>query len=199
MKQKLFENIIWWEAVIDFWADWAQNLEKKENIFQVADFDYTLFSRDDQMEKIPELKENRGNLWPKYLFEQHGMMKFLKEHYENIVFPTDILDKFDDSRDIIITQGGSTDFQISKIRSMKQLDNYRVIVTPNPESKIPELIRYVLFELRYIPSEIIIYEDRPQYFIEHRELIEWILGCNLTIMFVEMDGNKGYKKIEEVK
>jgi len=58
-------------------------------------------------------------------------------------------------------------------------------------------IQYVLFTLKYIPSEIIIYEDRPQYFIKYRELIEWVLGCELTIMRVEMDGNNGYKKIEQ--
>jgi len=37
------------------------------------------------------------------------------------------------------------------------------------------VIQYVIFELKYIPSEIIVYEDRPEYFIEYRELMESLL------------------------
>ena len=102
------------------------------------------------------------------------MNRFLETCYKNHPLPKDILDKLDANRDIIMTAGGSKDFQI------------------------PEHIRYVIFELRYIPTKIIIYEDRPEHFIEYRELIESILGTKLTIMKVEMDGNRGYKRIEAV-
>lgn len=97
-----------------------------------------------------------------------------------------------------MTAGGSKDFQLAKVRSCPELNEFKVIVTKDAREKIPELIRHVLFELRYIPNEIIIYEDRPQYFVEYRELIEWVLWTKLTIMYIEMDGNDGYKKIEEV-
>jgi len=90
------------------------------------------------------------------------------------------------------------EWQLAKIRTLKELNNFRVINTSNWSEKIVELIRYILFELRYIPSEIIVYEDRPQYFVEYRELIEEVLGTKLTVMYVEMDGNNGYKKIEAI-
>jgi hypothetical protein len=66
------------------------------------------------------------------------------------------------------------------------------------EDKIFQTLRYILFHLQYIPREVIVYEDRPQSFVEYRELIEGLLGCKLTIMYVEMDGNNGYKTIEEI-
>lgn len=142
-----------------------------------------------QMESVPELKENRGDLGPAYLFEKYGMQKFLDEYYKDHPLPTEILAKLDSSRDIIMTAGGSRDFQISKVRTCPELDDFTVIVTKNGEEKVPELIRYVLFELRYIPSEIIVYEDRPQHFVEHRETIEKILGTKLILKFVEMNKN----------
>lgn len=192
------ENIIAGEKVLEFWKELAQDLPKKESIFQVSDFDYTLFSRDEQFKTIPELLDHRADKGPKYLFEEYGMSKFLKTCYENHPLPRDILEKLDASRDIIMTAGGSKDFQIAKVRSCPELDYFRVITTFDGLEKVPELIRYVIFELRYIPTEIIIYEDRPEYFMEYHALIESILGTKLTIMLVEMDGNRGYKKIEEV-
>lgn len=72
-----------------------------------------------------------------------------------------------------------------------------MLVTETGEDKIIALIRYIIFNLQYIPSKIIVYEDRPQYFIEYKDMICDILGCKLEIMYVEMDSNKGYKNIEE--
>lgn len=195
---KLFENIIWWEQVWEFWKEQAKRLEKKETIFQIADFDYTLASRDEHFEVIPELLENRGDKWPKYLFENYGMSKYIDRFYTHEKLPEEILSKLDSSRDIIITAWGSRDFQIAKVRACRQLDDFNLIVTETAEDKILETIRYVLFELRYIPSEIIVYEDRPQFFIEYKEFMESILNCQITIMFVEMNRNLGYNKIEQV-
>jgi hypothetical protein len=50
-----------------------------------------------------------------------------------------------------------------------------MLVTTNAEEKIIALIRYVIFDLKYIPTTIVVFEDRPQYFIEYRDLIEDVL------------------------
>lgn len=194
----LYKKILWWEQVWEFWSELAQTLEKKDSIFQLADFDYTLFSRDEQLEWVPDLLKNRGDLGPLYLFQRYGMTQFLNDYYNDVSLPTEILTRLDSSRDIIMTAGWSKDFQLAKVRSCPELDEFKVIVTIDAQSKISELIRHILFELRYIPSEIIIYEDRPQYFVEYKELIQQILWTKLTIIYVEMDGNHGYKKIENV-
>ncbi|MCH2188916.1 hypothetical protein MK079_03745 [Candidatus Gracilibacteria bacterium] len=192
------ENIIGGRKLEEFWSELAKKLEKKDNIFQVADFDYTLFSRDEQFTGIPELLNNRADKGPAYLFENYGMIEFLEKYYKNHPLPKGIIEKFDPSRDIIMTAGGSKDFQIAKVRSCPELNDFRVVLTYDGKEKIPELIRYILFELRYIPSEIIVYEDRPQYFVEYRDFVEETLGTKLTVMKVEMDGNEGYKSIGEV-
>lgn len=192
------KNSIWWENLVNFWKEYAQALPKSDDIFQVSDFDYTLFSRDEQFEKIPELLEHRKDEGPKYIFEEYWLEKFLDELYRGKEIPTQIIEKLVPWRDIIITKWWSRDFQLAKIRSCKQLDDFLVITTKTEDEKIVELIRYVLFELGEIPKEIIVYEDRPENFIEHRNFIEDVLGTELTIMNVEMDGNRGYKSIEEV-
>lgn len=123
------ENIIGGEKVLEFWKELAQDLPKKESIFQVSDFDYTLFSREEQFERIPELLEHRADKGPKYLFEEYGMSKFLKTCYTDHPLPKEILEKLDPSRDIIMTAGGSKDFQLAKVRMCPELDDFRVVAT----------------------------------------------------------------------
>ena len=196
MEQKQIEliNVEW---LYDFWKYWVTWLPQKEGIFQVADFDYTIFSRDEQMKSESIFREKRWDEAPKFFFKERGMQNYIETYFQNRSFPKDIIQKLDSSRDIIIT-AWMYEWQLAKIRTLKELNNFRVINTSNWSEKIVELIRYILFELRYIPSEIIVYEDRPQYFVEYRELIEEVLGTKLTVMYVEMDGNNGYKKIEAI-
>ena len=123
------ENIIGGEKVLDFWKELAQDLPKKESIFQISDFDYTLFSREKQFETIPELLEHRADKGPKYLFKEYGMSKFLKTCYTDHPLPREILEKLDARRDIIMTAGGSKDFQLAKVRTCPELDDFRVVAT----------------------------------------------------------------------
>jgi hypothetical protein len=55
------------------------------------------------------------------------------------------------------------------------LDKYHIIVTQKASDKVLKTIRYVLYTLKYIPNTITIYEDRPQRFLEYRDLIEKVL------------------------
>lgn len=197
MKNKQRE-LIDIEGVHQFWKDWAQNLERRDVTIRVADFDYTLFSRDEQLKNEPGLKDNRGDDGPKFIFREIGMMKFLEKYHKDRPLPQEIISQMNPEHDAIIT-AGVYEFQMGKLRMYRELDSFHTIITPSGKEKIIELIRYVLFDLEFLPKEIIIYEDRPHYFIKYRELLEDTLGCKLTIMYVEMDGNKGYKKIEEIK
>jgi hypothetical protein len=52
--------------------------------------------------------------------------------------------------------------------------------------------------LKYIPNTIVIFEDRPQYFVEYRDLIEDVLWVNLIINKVIMDWNDSIPSIEEI-
>jgi hypothetical protein len=196
MEQKQRE-LIDIEGVYQFWKDWAQKLEKKDITVKIADFDYTLFSRDEQLENEPGLKDNRWDDGPKFIFREIWMMKFLEKYHKDKPLPQEILSQMNPEYDAIIT-AGVYEFQKGKVCMYRELDPFHTIITANGKDKIAELIRYVLFDLKFLPKEIIIYEDRPHYFIEHRDLLEDVLECKLTIMYVEMDGNKWYSKIEQI-
>jgi hypothetical protein len=102
-----------------------------------------------------------------------------------------------EAADSLVLTAGVPEYAMMKYRAT-WLENFPVEVVYDGKDKILKTLQYVLFKLKYIPSEIVVYEDRPQYFVEYRELIEWLLWTKLTIMYVEMDGNDGYKKIAEV-
>ena len=195
MKNKL-KNLTPHNFIIDYWKDEIIKLNKKNIEINVADFDYTIFSRDEQLEKEQYLRENRGDLWPKAISENWWINKYINIYYKNKNFPKNILEKFDIKYDLILT-AWVYEFQIAKLIACN-LWNYNFVITKNWEDKILELIRYIIYKLKFIPSKITVYEDRPQYFIEYRDLIENVLWTKLEIMYVEMDWNNGYKKIEKV-
>ena len=45
------EELIEIQGVYEFWKHWSHTLEQKDIELKVADFDYTLFSRDEQLEQ----------------------------------------------------------------------------------------------------------------------------------------------------
>lgn len=188
-----------WEKpwLIDFYIQESASLSKKDTTVRICDFDDTLFSREEQLSEEPILKEKRGaegNSWITNIF---GIHNFTQKYYADRNLPQEIQSLLHVDSDLILT-AWLPELQELKIRNAG-LTKYKLKIVSSWEDKILETIRYILFELRYIPSEIIIYEDRPQFFIEYRELIEWVLWCKLTIMYIEMDGNTWYKKIEGIK
>ena len=194
MKIKL-KKLIDIEWLYEFWKEQVSELEKKDLELKFADFDYTLFSRDEQLENEPWLKENRWEDWPKFILKKVWMTNFLNKYHKNKSIPKNIIIKMNPETDVIIT-AWIYEFQKAKINLCKELDGYKTIITKNWEDKIIALIRYIIFELKFIPSKITVYEDRPKYFLEYRDLIEDVLWTQLEIVYVEMNWNKWYKKLE---
>jgi len=184
------------DIMLEKFLDERRLLQKSDITLRISDFDYTIFSRDDQLEQDEMLRKKRWDEWSKYILYYMGLDKYIDTHIRGKDFPKDIVDLLDKETDIILT-AGIEKLQRAKIWAL-WLDKYRVIVTSNGQEKILACIRYVLYELKTLPKEIVIYEDRPEYFIQYKSLIEWVLGCKLTIVQVEMDGNKWYKLLEEV-
>jgi hypothetical protein len=52
--------------------------------------------------------------------------------------------------------------------------------------------------LKYIPKTIIIYEDRPEYFIKYSEYIEKLLWTKIEIMIVDIKNNNKNPKIKKL-
>jgi len=60
------------------------------------------------------------------------------------------------------------------------------------------MVKYIVKNLKYIPKEIHIFEDRPEVFIDTKEKVEEILNIDVKIFKVEMNGNNKEIKIEEI-
>lgn len=182
---------------IKYWLEEVKRLKRTDDNLLVVDFDDTIFPRGDQLEKEQVLRENRWNLGSKAVIEIMGLQNYLEKYFIGKNFPKTIVNLMDKKRDVIMTTW-PYEYQLEKVRTCGLLDDYNVIITAKSPEKIVETIRYVLYWLKYIPSEITIYEDRPENFIEHRVLIEEVLGVKLNIKKVSMRGYDEEVLIEDV-
>lgn len=184
-------------GLVDFYLAESKSLEKRETQFIISDMDDTLISRHKLTIDEPLLKKNRGQEGNKVIINHFGIHNIVQRFYKDQNPPQDIINIMKEAHDSLILTAGVPEFAIMKYR-VAWLDDFPIQVVYDGKDKILKTLQYVLFDLKYIPSEIIIYEDRPQYFVEYRELIENILWTQVTIMKVEMNGNDWYKSIEEI-
>ncbi len=183
-------------GLVDVYIKQSTQLEKKDTIFHVCDLDDTLFWRRDQLEWEPILQEKRWYEWNTEMINVIGLHTMIEKYYKWKQFPKDIISKFTPDNSLILT-AGIPEYQHLKVQAMN-IAHYPLKIVWEWKDKVMATIQHVLFKLTYIPSEIIVYEDRPEYFVKYRELIEQTLWTKLTIMKVEMDGNDGYKNIEKL-
>ncbi len=200
MNKKELQDMLWEITknigLLDFYLSENKLLKKTKTHFFVSDLDETLFSRKKQLKNEEGLRKNRGEAWNTYMVNNIGIYEMIEKYYVKKKYPQEIITTLHDQESLILT-AGMPEYQEMKKRALG-FDDIPMRVVVSSEDKILELIRYVLFRLKYLPKTITIYEDRPEYFIKYRPLIEKVLSCQLKIMKVEMDGNNGYKKIEEV-
>lgn len=196
--KKLISGLTPLTGLVDFYLTEVETLEKRQTTFIISDMDDTLISRHRLAIDEPLLKENRGQEWNKVVINHFGIHDIVKRFYTDQNPPQDIVNKMKQAEDCLILTAWVPEYAMMKYKAAG-LEKSPIQVVYDGKDKILKTLQYVLFELKYIPAKIIVYEDRPQFFVEYRELIEWILGCKLTIMYVEMDGNEEYKKIEELK
>lgn len=195
MQHKL-KNLTEFYGIYNFWKNEAKNLPKKDENLILCDFDDTIFSRKDQLEINEMLFKNRWDAGTKIIINEMGIEEYINTFVANKSYPRDIINTLDTKKDLILT-AGIYETQIAKIRAC-WLENYQVLVTPSWQDKILSSIRYVLFTLKYLPKTITLYEDRPEYFIEYRDLIEDVLETKLIIKKVVMHGNTGKMDITEM-
>lgn len=168
----------------------------------VIDFDDTLFSRNEQLEKYEWLAEHRwdlGNIFIlasclKISFEE--AMNLSNEQREkwyrifaDMFYSPDKLSSLkidvNSQVDWILTAWDPI-FQKVKLEKTfpEKIPNYTVV---SKSSQKPwELIKNII-KLWYIPKEIHIYEDRPEYFEEAFDILEKILKTKIFIHKVKID------------
>lgn len=172
------------------------NLEKKDIDLIITDFDDTIFSRKEQLKADPNLLIYRWQDWNNYIKYTIWIDKFVDKFYKNKNYPKTIIKKLRKNHDLILT-AWMEEFSNEKIKATG-LDVYNYIVVEHAYMKILETIKYVVNKLWFIPNKITVYEDRLQFFIENKELIETFLWTKLELIFVEMIDNETEPKIKKI-
>lgn len=171
------------------------NLLKKDIDLIIADYDDTIFSTKELIEKDYR-KWRRWKEWNDFIVENNLINKIIKEVYENKKYPSIISSKLRKNHDLILT-AGTEEFQKEKIK-VTNLQHINIKIVDNADEKILETIKYVVNDLWFIPNKITVYEDRPKFFIEHKELIENFLWTKVELMLVEMKDNESNPKITRI-
>lgn len=172
------------------------HLEKKDETLIISDFDDTIFCRNEQLEKSTLLRENRWTKWNEVIINIIWLENFINEHYIWKYFPQKIIKSMKTWRDLILT-AWFKEIQTAKLKATK-LDIFNNIIVPDAELKIYETIRYIVEDLWFIPKKIVVYEDRPIYFVENKKIIEDFLWTELDVMFVEMINNQNEPSIKKI-
>lgn len=195
MKEKL-KNLTDYFWVYDYWKEKIKQLDKQNKDIIISDFDDCLFWRKSQLEQSELLRNNRWNNGTKVIFNEMWIQKYIDNYIKNEKPLDDIISLMNPKTDIILT-AGVFENQYEKITACG-LNKFKTIVVDSGKDKIIATIRYIIFDLGFVPNSITIYEDRPEYFIEYRDLLEDILETKIIIKKVVMNGNNNYEKIEEV-
>lgn len=181
--EKLWAN----QSLINRILETKKTLEKSPKNLYVADFDDTIFCRKEQLEKSELLRTNRWAKWNQAILDTMWIDVLAKDFYEWKTYPTCVTSLLRENHDLILT-AWVQEIQDAKLKAT-QLTHINTIVTPHAVDKIIALINYVIFELKFLPKDITVFEDRPQFFIEYRPLIEELLETKLIIKHVTMDSN----------
>ncbi len=171
-------------------------LPKIDGKFIVSGLDETIFCRNELKQNEPLLKENPEEAINRLIKFQLGIPYIIAKYYQWKQAPKDIISLLSPNNSVFLTTGFE-DIQKAKLDAL-WISHIPLVVHKEEKDKILSTIQYILYQIKYIPTEIVVYDDKPRFFLEYKELIEWIFWCTLTVMQVEMDGNNGYKKIEEI-
>lgn len=195
MQDKLKE-LTEFHGLYNHWKDLVSKLEKKDISIIITDLDDCLYSRNEQLEWSETLRTNRWDEWTKKIFNEIWLNKYIKDWFTNKPVTQEIVSQLNQETDLILT-AGVLENQLEKVSAL-WLDIYNLVAVESWKDKIIATIRYVIFNLWYIPSSITIYEDRPEYFIEYRDLIQDILWTNLIIQKVVLNWDNWVTQITKI-
>lgn len=165
----------------------AGKLDSIEENLIVTDFDDTIFSTQESLD-IDIRKWRRWEEWNIYIMRKVWLHNFINKLYLNKKFPTIISSKLMEKRDLILTVW-LHEMQEAKLKAC-QLDKYNHIIVPYQIDKIQALMSYVIKTLKYLPTEITIYDDRVDVFVKYKSFLEEILKTKIKIIQVEMNWNE---------
>lgn len=168
---------------------------KSSDYLIVTDFDDTIFSREEQLKESELFNKYKDLSSTQIVLDHYWIDNFINIYFKNKEFPKDILWKLRKWTDLILT-AWNKDLQTAKLNILWLID-YNYIIVDKPIDKIKELITYITDDYKQIPSKIIIFEDKVEYFVKYKELLEVLLNVQIDIFEVKMDWNTWYKSIKK--
>ena len=192
-----FTPIFWdmWEISIRL----SQMKSKHEQTLNTLDFDDTMSSRDKSLQK-PKFMDNRGQAWNDLIEREYGYDRFVYEHYKRRDVVNDLVNVImsDDAyREPFILTAWVESLQKTKIERTK-LKKPKTSIVKSQSLKPRELLRHIMDDLWYIPGKIIIYEDRPECFIETGAFLAKLLWCEIVINHVTLSEAR-FNTIDNIK
>lgn len=193
LKSMMYELTDFW-VLFEKYLDEVRRLQVRDETLIVSELDDTIFSCEELLKNEPLLSESpceeeRNKTAMYYVWVPH----IIETYYKGKEFPQDIVSQMNPKRDFILTSWFES-FQQQKANALG-IGNIPMRIAPIKSEKVITLIQHILYEIKYIPKNILIYDSEPEDYIKYSELIESILGTKLTVKPVEMDENKWYKKI----
>lgn len=172
-----------------------------ERTLNVLDFDDTMYSRHMQLQ-LPILQDNRWVLWNYVIENILGSKNVLEQFYSSEYAVKRLLWVLwgsNELHDAIILTAWQQDWQTQKCKAIG-LNTWEVPISIVEKSseKPRRLIEYII-SLGYIPGKIIVYEDRPEYFLELWEglskLLKWV---EIVVDRIELDQTWSMRQIKNI-
>lgn len=169
----------------------------------IIDYDDTLQHRHYQLQD-GRLQDNRWKAGNRVIDEVIGRELFLETHYKKdsvVRRIAQILEMQSSRHAARILTAWESGWQTSKTKQSWVYDRSNGIITVGEwHEKIKELLD-IIIELGYIPSKIIIYEDRPEHFIRAAQALwKFLWGVEIVVNHVILSQKEVIKRqIEEIR
>lgn len=174
---------------------------KKEIVLNVLDFDDTLYSRFNQLQD-PIYQDNRWSDWNRVLRQvwiDNFVNKFYKRSWAALKLIKIIENQNYNHRSIILTEW-EMDLQKLKCEAVWiEWNKPKVIIVKESKNKPMKMLLEIL-ESWYIPGKIIVYEDRPEFFLWNNwKTLAKMLGIEIVVdhIFLEQDDTTKIAKIDQ--
>lgn len=174
---------------------------KREVVLNVLDFDDTLYSRFNQLQ-FPIYQDNRWSEWNKVI-RQKGIDNFVSKFYKRswaVIKLLTILENQNHNHRSIILTAWENDLQKLRCKAVWiDWNKPKVVVVKESKNKPMKMLLEIL-EQGYIPGKIIVYEDRPEFFLWNNwRTLAKMLGIEIVVdhIFLRQDDTTKIAKIDQ--
>lgn len=173
-----------------------------EVTLNMLDFDDTLYSRYHQLQ-LPLLQDNRWSSGNDVLRDIIWYDDFLRAYYNRndaVRRLLRIIDAQDTTHKALILTAWEREWQTKKINTIGlSQPKVPIEVVANSQDKPRKLLEYII-SLGYIPWKIIIYEDKPEYFLDIGETLSKLLpGTEIVVDKITLSQRSQQRQIEKIE